>query len=215
MSTQPNRPAVCLVDDDAAIRNSLRLVMSDANLRLISFTSAQEFLDAFDPQGVGCILLDVRMPGMSGLDLQRALEERGIAIPIILLTGHADVPLAVQAVKAGAVDVLEKPFKEEVLLERIERAFTLYEEMQQRTQQKDVILERIGRLTRREREVLDLMVAGKKNKDIAEELGISPKTLDIHRSKVMEKMEARTVADLVRWRLFERSSGKVGQAGYL
>jgi len=215
MSTKTTKLSVCLVDDDAGIRNSLRLVLKDADIPITSFTGGQDFLDNFDPSGVGCILLDVRMPGMTGLELQEILKERGVAVPIILLTGHADVPLAVDAVHAGAMDVLEKPFKEDVLLESVEKAFSMYEELQKRSQDKGVIVERIERLTRREREVLDLMVAGKKNKDIAEELGISPKTLDIHRSKVMEKMEARTVADLVRWRLFERTAGKIGVAGYL
>lgn len=207
--------SVVLVDDDAGVRTSLKFVMKEAGLPLASFTSAKDFLDNFNPEGVGCILLDVRMPGMSGMELQETLQERGLAIPIIILTGHADVPLAVKAVKAGAFDVLEKPFKEEILLERVEKAFALNEEWQKASHDKEVITDRIGRLTRREREVLDLMVAGKKNKDIAAELGISPKTLDIHRSKVMEKMEARTVADLVRWRLFEQCQAMVGQAGYL
>jgi two-component system response regulator FixJ len=207
--------SVCLIDDDAGVRNSLRLVMKDANVPLITFVSGQDFLDNFNPAGIGCLLLDVRMPGMSGIELQDTLRERGLTIPIILLTGHADVPLAVKAVKDGAFDVVEKPYKEEVLIERIHKAFGLFEQLQRKVKDKEVITDRIGRLTRREREVLDLMVAGKKNKDIAEELGISPKTLDIHRSKVMEKMEARTVADLVRWRLFEQSAGALGEAGHL
>src|SRR5262249_40523444 len=156
--------------------------------------------------------LDLRLPGRSGLDLQQALAERNIAIPIIILTGHADVPHTVQAVRHGAFDVVEKPFQEDVLVQRVRDAFTLYDECQRKTREKLMILERIERLSRREKQVLDLMVAGQKNKDIAVELGISPKTLDIHRSKVMDKMEARTVADLVRWRIFEQSEGRIGQA---
>lgn len=213
--SKASKLSVCLVDDDAGVRNSLRLVMKDANIPLVSLTSSKDFLDNFNPQGVGCILLDVRMPGMSGMELQETLRERKLAIPIILLTGHADVPLAVKAVKAGAFDVLEKPFQEDLLIERVQNAFGLNEQWQKAARDREVISERVSRLTRREREVLDLMVAGKKNKDIAVELGISPKTLDIHRSKVMEKMEARTVADLVRWRLFEQSPDMLGQAGYL
>jgi len=213
MSTKVRKLTVCLVDDDAGVRNTLRLVMKEANIPLISFTGSQDFLDHFQPDDIGCILLDLRLPGMSGLDIQDALRERGQAIPIILLTGHADVPVTVQAVKGGAIDVIEKPFQEDELIERVRAAFATYEEWQKKAKEKEAILERIGRLTRREREVLDLMVAGKKNKDIAVELGISPKTLDIHRSKVMEKMEARTVADLVRWRLFEQSRAE--DAGWL
>jgi two-component system response regulator FixJ len=215
MSTKTSKLSVCLVDDDAGVRNSLRLVMKDANIPMTSFTGSSEFLEAFDPAGVGCILLDLRLPGRSGLELQEALRERGITTPIVLLTGHADVPVTVQAVKAGVLDVVEKPFKEETLLAAIHKAFALHEDLEKKSREKAVIVERIGRLTRREREVLDLMVGGKRNKDIAVELGISPKTLDIHRSKVMEKMEARTVADLVRWRLFEQSDGRIGQAGWL
>jgi two-component system, LuxR family, response regulator FixJ len=177
--------------------------------------SGQDFLDNFNPAGVGCVLLDVRMPGINGLELQHVLQERGLAIPVILVTGHADVPLAVKAVKGGAFDVLEKPFREEALLERVHKAFDVFEHLQKTAKDKEIISDRISRLTRREREVLDLMVAGKRNKEIADELGISPKTLDIHRSKVMEKMEARTVADLVRWRIFEQSAGAVGEAGHL
>ncbi|MFO0968283.1 MAG: response regulator [Gemmataceae bacterium] len=215
MTTKVKKPTVCLVDDDAGVRNTIRLVMKEANIPLVSFTNSQDFLANFHADDVACILLDLCMPGMSGLELQETLRERGLTIPIILLTGHADVPVAVQAVKAGAFDVIEKPFQEDHLLERIQAAFAIHEQWQKHADAKGAIVERIGRLTRREREVLDLMVAGKKNKDIAVELGISPKTLDIHRSKVMEKMEARTVADLVRWRLFEQSSGKIGEAGWL
>ncbi len=213
MSTKSSKLSVCLIDDDAGVRNSLRLVMKDAGIPLVSFTSGQDFIDNFDPAGIGCILLDQRMPGMNGLELQQNLRERNVSIPVILLTGHADVPLAVQAIRAGAFDIVEKPYKEELLTERIRAAFAAFDEMQKSRKEKATIVERINRLTRREKEVLDLMVAGKKNKDIAVELGISPKTLDIHRSKVMEKMEARTVADLVRWRLFELTSGKVALPG--
>lgn len=195
------RPSVCLVDDEQSIRNAFRLLLKSAGIPLVSYPSAQDFLSEFDPEGVGCIILDVRLPGMTGLELQEVLHQRKVQIPIIILTGHADVPLAVQAVKAGAFDVIQKPIKDELLLDRIHKAFAIYAESKRLEMQNQDILERIDSLTPREKQVLELMVSGKKNKDIAQALGISPKTLDIHRSKVMGKMKARTVADLVRWRL--------------
>jgi two-component system response regulator FixJ len=198
------RPTVCLVDDDAAVREAFAVLLKSAGLKLMTFSSANEFLGGFEPRNVGCIILDVRMPGMSGLELQEILYQRKVHIPMIILTGHADVPLAVQAVKNGAFDVIEKPFNEELLLERIQKAFGLYNDWKKIEADRRAISDRLGRLTPRELEVLDLMVGGRTNKAIAEHLGISRKTLDIHRSKVMEKMEARTVADLVRFRLLEK-----------
>ena len=196
---------VCLVDDDAAVRNAFKLLMKSAGINLITFGSAQEFLAGFEPKNIGCIILDVRMPGMSGLELQDILRQRKVHIPIIILTGHADVHLAVQAVKAGAFDVLEKPFNQELLLERVHKAFDVYSDWAKVEVERREIGERLNDLTPRELEVLDLMVGGRTNKMIAEYLGISRKTLDIHRSKVMGKMKARTVADLVRWRMLDQS----------
>lgn len=196
---------VCLVDDDAAVRNSFKLLMKSAGINLITFGSAQEYLAGFEPKNVGCIILDVRMPGVTGLELQDILNQRHVHIPLIILTGHADVHLAVQAVKNGAFDVLEKPFNHELVLERIHRAFEVYSDWLKVEVERKEIAERLGSLTPRELEVLDLMVGGRTNKMIAEHLGISRKTLDIHRSKVMGKMKARTVADLVRWRMLDQS----------
>jgi two-component system response regulator FixJ len=196
---------VCLVDDDAAVRNAFKLFMKAAGINLITFGSAQEYLAGFEPKNVGCIILDVRMPGMSGLELQEILRQRKVHIPIIILTAHADVHLAVQAVKTGAIDVLEKPFNQELLLERVNKAFDVYGDWQKVEVERREIAERLEQLTPRELEVLDLMVGGRTNKMIAEYLGISRKTLDIHRSKVMGKMKARTVADLVRWRMLDQS----------
>jgi two-component system response regulator FixJ len=196
---------VCLVDDDAAVRNAFKLLMKSAGMNLITFGSAQEYLAGFEPKNVGCIILDVRMPGMSGLELQEILKQRKVHIPIIILTGHADVPLAVQAVRTGALDVVEKPFNQELLLDRIHMAFDKFSEWQKVEVERKEIGERLRHLTPRELEVLDLMVGGRTNKMIAEYLGISRKTLDIHRSKVMGKMKARTVADLVRWRMLDQS----------
>jgi FixJ family two-component response regulator len=197
--------SVCLVDDDAAVRNAFKLLMKSAGINLMTFSSAQEYLAGFEPKNVGCIILDVRMPGMSGLELQEILKQRRVNIPVIILTGHADVHLAVQAVKTGAFDVLEKPFNHDLLLERIHKSFETFSDWQKVEVERKEISERLAELTPRELEVLDLMVGGRTNKMIAEYLGISRKTLDIHRSKVMGKMKARTVADLVRWRMLDQS----------
>ena len=198
------RPSVCLVDDDAGVRDAFRLLMKTSGLKLITFNSANEFLANFEPRNVGCIVLDVRMPGMTGMELQEILHQRKNHVPVIILTGHADVPLAVQAVKHGAQDVIEKPFKDDLILEAIHKAFAVYDGCKKIEADRRSISDRLSRLTPRELEVLDLMVGGRTNKAIAEHLGISRKTLDIHRSKVMEKMEARTTADLVRFRLLEK-----------
>jgi FixJ family two-component response regulator len=197
--------SVCLVDDDAAVRNAFKLLMKSAGINLISFSSVQDYLAGFEPKNVGCIILDVRLPGMSGLELQEILKQRKVNIPIIILTAHADVRLAVHAVKNGAFDVIEKPYREDLLLERIHKAFETYGEWQKVEGERREIAERLQELTPRELEVLDLMVGGRTNKMIADHLGISRKTLDIHRSKVMGKMKARTVADLVRWRMLDQS----------
>ena len=196
---------VCLVDDDAAVRNAFKLLMKSAGINFISFSSAQEYLAGFEPKNVGCIILDVRMPGMSGLELQEILRQRRVHIPVIILTGHADVHLAVHAVKTGALDVVEKPLNQELILERIHKAFEVFGDWLKVETERKEIAERLAELTPRELEVLDLMVGGRTNKMIAEYLGISRKTLDIHRSKVMGKMKARTVADLVRWRMLDQS----------
>ena len=195
---------VCLVDDDAAVRNACKLMTKSGGLNLISFGSAQEFLAGFEPKNVGCILLDVRRT-MNGLDLHNILKQRKFNIPLIVLTGHADVDLAVQAFKNGALDVLEKPINQEILLDRIQHAFEVAAHWQKVENERKEITQRLEELTPRELEVLDLMVGGRTNKMIAEYLGISRKTLDIHRSKVMGKMKARTVADLVRWRMLDQS----------
>jgi two-component system response regulator FixJ len=196
---------VCLVDDDAGVRSAFQTFMKTAGLKFIAFGSAQEFFANFDAKNIGCLILDVRMPGMSGLELQEILRQRKIHVPIIILSGHADVPLAVQAVKSGAYDVIEKPINEELLVDRIYRAFDVYTDWFKVESERKEVNDRIASLTPRELEVLDLMVGGRTNKMIAEYLGISRKTLDIHRSKVMGKMKARTVADLVRWRMLDQS----------
>jgi two-component system response regulator FixJ len=193
------KPTVFLVDDDKSVRDSLRLLLKSSGIPLVSFASAEEFLENLPDNPLGCLLLDVRLPGMSGLDLVNELEQKQIALPTILLTGHADIPMAVNAIRKGAIDFLEKPFKEKVLLERLRHALGLTEKWQELQAERKMVVKRLDKLTPREIQVFDMLVEGKKNKLIAEELGISRKTLDIHRAKVMYKMEARTVADLVRW----------------
>jgi two-component system response regulator FixJ len=203
--TVPAKLAVCLVDDDPDLRNAFKLLMKSSGIPLITCSSAEEFLAAFDQKNIGCIVLDVRMPGMGGLELLEILRERHVFIPIILLTAHADIPLAVKAMRSGAMDVLEKPFREEEMLAQVRQAFARYEKLKHFQTERQEIAPRIATLTPRELEVLDLMVSGNKNKKIAEELGISTKTLDIHRANIMRKMQTKTVADLVRWRLMDRA----------
>jgi RNA polymerase sigma factor (sigma-70 family) len=189
--------AIFVVDDDKAVRDSLRWLLESVGHPVETYDSAREFLTAYNTNRSGCLVVDVRMPGMSGLELQELLASREISIPIIIITGHGDVPMAVQAMKAGAVDFIEKPFNDQVLLDRIQ--FCLLEETKQRQdkENKAQLIERIEQLTPREREVLEGVVAGKLNKVIADELGISIKTVEIHRSRVMEKMSAGSLAELV------------------
>jgi two-component system response regulator FixJ len=196
---------VCLVDDDAAFRESFRLAAKTAGFDTVAFGSAQEFLSAFEPAKVCCLVLDIRLPGMSGLELQEILHARKTHIPILILTGHGDVPMAVQAIKNGALDFLEKPLNLDILTERLNEACALYVQWQKVEQERQEIAGRMDQLTPRELQVFGLMADGMKNMAIAKYLGISRKTLDIHRTKVVEKMKARTWADLTRWRMLHES----------
>jgi len=191
---------VHVVDDDEAIRDSLALLLGAAGFSVATYPSAEAFLITA-PQGPGCLVIDVRMPGMGGLELQEELIRRGRRIPVIVVTGHAEVPLAVKAMKAGAVDFVEKPFDEQTIVASIRRAFDLGLEVAREEAEGSQIGRRLAQLTPREREVLDALVAGKPNKIIAYELSISPRTVEIHRARVMEKMAARTLSDLVRMAL--------------
>jgi two-component system, LuxR family, response regulator FixJ len=191
---------VHVVDDDEAIRDSLALLLGAAGFSVATYPSAEAFLITA-PQGPGCLVIDVRMPGMGGLELQEELIRRGRRIPIIVVTGHAEVPLAVKAMKAGAVDFVEKPFDEQTIVASIRRAFDLGIEVAREEAEGSQIGRRLAQLTPREREVLEALVAGKPNKIIAYELSISPRTVEIHRARVMEKMAARTLSDLVRMAL--------------
>jgi two-component system response regulator FixJ len=203
---QPN-PTVFVVDDDPAIRESLRWLIESVGLNVKIFTTAQEFLEGYDPSLPGCLVLDVRMPGMSGLDLQNELAARKVNIPILIITGHAEVPVAVRAMKAGALDFIEKPFSDQLLLDRVRRAIEKDAEFRQADSLRTEVAARLAQLTPREREVMDLVIAGKANKVIASELGLSPKTVEVHRAHVMKKMQVDSLADLVRVGMLSRIDG--------
>jgi len=189
---------VFVVDDDDAVRNSLRLLLKSAGLSTEIAASAQEFLSNYDTAHPGCLVLDVRMPGMSGLEMQHELNVRGATIPVIFITGHGDIPMAVEAMQHGAFDFLQKPFRDQELLDRVQRALTRDTEYRARLRQTDRIRERLASLSPREREVLDLVTQGKANKIVAGDLGVSQRTVEIHRAHVMQKMEAGSLAELVR-----------------
>jgi two-component system, LuxR family, response regulator FixJ len=194
-------PTVFVVDDDDAVRSSLRLLLKSVGIAAVAYGSAQEFLAAYEAEQPGCIVLDVRMPGMSGLEMQEHLNLRGAMIPVIFITGHGDIPMAVEAMQQGAFDFLQKPFRDQELLDRIQRALARDRDNRTHLHQKDRIRERFETLTPREREVLDLVTRGMPNKVMAAELGVSQRTVEIHRARVMEKMEASSLAQLVRMTL--------------
>jgi RNA polymerase sigma factor (sigma-70 family) len=199
MSADINEPTVFIVDDDPTIRIAMQALMDSVNLRHEILPSADEFLVRHgDQQTPGCLVLDIRMPGLGGLELQDALLERGNEIPIVFITGHGDVPMAVEAMQKGAVDFIQKPFRDQELLDRIHLALRTDEERRAEAHRIDEVQSLIDRLTQREHEVFDLVVTGKPNKVIAYELGVSQRTVEIHRARVMEKMRARSLADLVR-----------------
>ncbi len=194
-------PTVFIVDDDDAVRRFLTNLIESVGLQVEAYASAQEFLDVCEPGQIGCLVLDVRMPGMSGLELQKELSDRAIDIPIIVLTGHGNVQVAVHAMKAGAVDFIEKPFNNEFLLDRIQHAVSESVRSVGERVQRNEITNRAQLLTPREHQVLDLIVAGETNKGIARHLAISEKTIEIHRAKVMRKMRAKSLAELVKMTL--------------
>jgi FixJ family two-component response regulator len=198
------RPTVFVVDDDPGVLDSLAFLLRSVGLEAATYASANEFLSEYDPEKPGCLVLDVRMPGMSGLELQERLEARGSTLPIIFLTAHGDVPMAVKAVKAGAVDFIQKPFRDQELIDKIQDALEENERLRKEVCQHDEILARMATLTPREKEVMDLVVDGKANKVIAHQLGLSQRTVEIHRARVMEKMGAGSVAQLVRMAMHTR-----------
>lgn len=192
------RSTVYVVDDDPAMRDSLRWLIESVDLNVETYDSAHAFLQDYDPTRPGCIVLDVRMPGMSGLDVQEKIASHTLRNPIIIVTGYGDVPMAVKAIKAGAIDFIEKPFSDQVLLDRIHRALEIDNNDRQNMEMSADLKHRYARLTPREREVMHWVVEGLSNKQIAAQLGISEKTIEAHRARVMDKMEAGSLAELVR-----------------
>ena len=202
----PNEQVVHVVDDDLAVRQSLSFLLASDGLPVRLHESASAFLDAMKDAATGCIVTDVRMPGIDGIELIRRLKERGITLPVIVITGHADVPMAVEAMKEGAIDFLEKPFGDEVFLTTVREALSRHEKSSHQDAQVAQIQARFEALSERERQVLDGLVAGKANKVIAYDLGISPRTVEIYRANVMAKMQARSLSELVRLALLINAS---------
>jgi len=208
LNREPQRPeasrkqaTVFIVDDDPAMRKSLTWLVESVDLRVESFCSAAAFLEAYDPDQPGCLLCDVRMPGMSGLEMQEKLRAIGATLPVIMMTGYGDITSAVRAMKAGAIDFLEKPVPDQMLLDHIQRAIA--RDSSTRSSRSEVlrINQRLGLLTRRELEVMSLVVEGYSSKEIASQLDVSFKTVEAHRAKIMRKMEARSVPHLIRMSL--------------
>jgi len=195
--TIPRDAKVFIVDDDAGVLDSVAFLLRTVGIPAETYASAQAFLDAYDPDKPGCLILDVRMPAMSGLELQEELRSLGSTLPIIFLTAHGDVPMAVEAVKSGAVDFLQKPFRDQELVDKIHRALEENARAREVAAARRGVAARIESLTAREREVMDAVVAGKANKVIAGDLGLSQRTVEIHRAHVMEKMGAESLAQLV------------------
>lgn len=189
---------ILIVDDDADVRDSLRALLESAGFDVRDFDSAKAVLADGDLARGACLIADIRMPDMDGLALQEELVNRKVGLPVIIVTGHGDVPLAVRAMRAGAVDFIEKPFDDELLLQSIKQALAVGRESRGQASLAQTAAARIGLLTERERQVLECLVAGKANKVIAYELDISPRTVEIHRAHVMEKMQARSLSDVVR-----------------
>lgn len=194
-------PCAYVVDDIEVNREMVAELLQSVRIRAISFPSGASFLDAFEPEQPGCILLDIRMPEMSGLELQAELNRRGVVLPMVMITAHADVPIAIQAMREGAYEFIEKPFDNRHLIDVVECAFKISQERLRSRAELDSILTRYRTLSAREVQVLEAMVDGRLNKQIAFDLGISQRTVEVHRSNVMEKMHARSLAELVRMKI--------------
>jgi two-component system, LuxR family, response regulator FixJ len=204
----PFESTVHVIDDDEALRDSLTFLLRTARLDVLSYPSATAFLEALPEANLSCIITDVRMPGMSGIDLLRRLRERKISVPVIVITGHGDIPLAVEAMRIGAIDFLEKPFDDEVLIASVKTALRQKEGEAKRHGERAEIEGRLAALSNRERDVLGGLVAGRANKQIAFDLGISPRTVEIYRANLMSKMQAGSLSDLVRMALIVEIVGQ-------
>lgn len=189
---------VFIVDDDDAVRNSLRMLFKTVDIDAMTFDSGDAFLHEYDADWHGCVILDIRMPGTSGLEVQKILQERGNSLPIIFITGHGDVPMAVEAMQLGAFDFVQKPFRDQELVDRVTQALSLDQAEQENSAHRRHVLDCYNELTPREKEVMHCVVKGQANKVIAMDLEVSQRTVEIHRARVMEKMRARSLADLVR-----------------
>jgi len=201
------RDTVFVVDDDEGVREGLGLLLETVGQPYELYSSAIEFLDAFDSTKGGCLVLDIRMPRMSGLELQEKLNEQKSLLPVIFITGHGDIPMAVDAMRRGALDFIRKPFREQDLLDRINEALDIDAGKRKDVLGRQRLLDRIGVLSEREREVFELVAAGQMNKGVASELGISERTVEVHRSQVMKKLEVRTLAQLVRMKIESELAG--------
>jgi two-component system response regulator FixJ len=204
----PFESTVHVIDDDEALRDSLTFLLRTARLDVQSYPSAMAFLEALPEAKLSCVITDVRMPGMSGIDLLRRLRERKISVPVIVITGHGDIPLAVEAMRIGAIDFLEKPFDDEVLIASVKAALRQKEGEVKRHGERAEIDGRLAALSNRERDVLGGLVAGRANKQIAFDLGISPRTVEIYRANLMSKMQAGSLSDLVRMALIAEIVGQ-------
>jgi len=196
-----NKQTVFVVDDDQAVREGLSMLLESVGLPCETYASSPDFLNSFDPLRRGCLVLDIRMPRMTGLELQDKLNQRESALPIIFITGHGDVQMAVEAMRQGALDFIRKPFREQELLERINEALAVESGKRKRLLERQALLDKIAALSAREREVFKRVADGEMNKVIAIDLGISERTVEVHRSQVMKKLGARTLAQLVRLKI--------------
>lgn len=195
--TAVDSPTVFVVDNDPAVRKALSWLIESVDLQVETYASALEFLDRYDSEKPGCLVLDVRMPGMSGLELQEKLHEMGIEIPVILVSGYADVPMAVRAMKNGAIYFLEKPVSDQILLDLIQQAISQDARQREERKARERVNDRVGSLTPREREVMQFVIAGKTSRQIGSQLGVTQKTVEAHRANIMKKMGVHSVPELV------------------